>query len=70
MITHDTPESSNIARLHYDAATGELKIEFRSGKTYRYFDVPTDVWNMFIDAPSAGKFFASTIKDVYQSQAV
>lgn len=66
MITHDTPTSSNIARLKYDPETAILHVEFRSGKTYKYADLPMDIWNAFISAPSAGKFFNSTIKDVYR----
>lgn len=66
MTTHDTPTSSNIARLHYDAETAVLKIEFRSGKTYSYEDIPYDIFNAFVSAPSAGKFFNTTIKGVYK----
>lgn len=70
MITHDTPTSSNIARLQYDPDTAVLRVEFRSGKTYAYSDVPYDVFNVFQSAPSAGKFFASTIKGVYKEKQV
>jgi hypothetical protein len=70
MITHDTPTSSNIARLKYDDKQGILDVEFRSGKTYRYSNVPYDIWNAFISAPSAGKFFNSTIKGVYKESQV
>lgn len=70
MITHDTPTSSNIARLQYDEEVGKMQVEFRSGKTYEYDDVPYDIWNAFVSAPSAGKFFNSTIKDVYKGRQV
>lgn len=69
MTTHDTPTSTNIARLKYDEQTAELHVEFRSGKTYVYAEVPYDIWNAFISAPSAGKFFNSTIKGVYKERA-
>jgi hypothetical protein len=70
MITHDTPTSSNIARIQYDAETAVLKVEFRSGKTYSYADVPMDIVNAFVSAPSAGKFLNSTIKGVYKESQV
>lgn len=70
MIQHDTPTSSNIAHLKYDPATAVLTIEFRSGKTYSYADVPYDIVNAFISAPSAGRFFNSTIKGVYKEAQV
>jgi hypothetical protein len=68
MITHDTPNSTNIARLKYDEQTRHLDIEFRSGKTYRYLNVPMDVWNDFTQAPSAGFFFTKRIRDQYKQE--
>lgn len=70
MITHDTPDSSNIARIEYDADTGTMFIDFRSGKRYRYSDVSTDLWNQFIDAPSAGQFFNQRVKSAYKGVEV
>jgi hypothetical protein len=70
MTTHDTPTSSNIARLKYNPDTAELDVEFRSGKTYRYSDVPYDIFNAFVAAPSAGKFLNSTIRGVYKEKQV
>lgn len=70
MITHDTPNSSNIARLNYDDEKGLLMIEFRSGKMYRYHNVPYDVWNKLIDAPSPGKAFNSEIKGKFKEELV
>jgi hypothetical protein len=70
MITHDTPESSNIARLIYDDQNGVLQIEFHSGAKYEYLDISYDIWNMLISAPSVGKFFNSTIRGVYQERKV
>lgn len=70
MITHETPTSSNIAKLRYDDQSGTLFVEFRSGSTYKYDNVPYDIWNVFISAPSVGKFFNSTIKGVYKETKV
>jgi hypothetical protein len=36
-------ESSNVAAIGYDPASSELHVQFKSGQTYRYFDVPPDV---------------------------
>lgn len=70
MITHDTPNSSNIARLNYDDAKGMLMIQFRSGKMYRYHDVPYEVWNYLIEAPSVGRAFNSDIKGKFKEELV
>jgi hypothetical protein len=65
MTVHDTPNSSNIARIKYDAEAGQLHVEFRTRKTYVYEDVPPEIWNQFVSSESAGKFFASNIKGKY-----
>lgn len=70
MLTHDTPHSSNIARLNYNDDKGELMIEFRSGKFYRYHDVPYETWNKLIEAPSAGQFFNANIKGKFKEELV
>lgn len=70
MLTHDTPNSRNIARLNYNDDKGELMIEFRSGKFYRYHGVPYDTWNQLIKAPSAGQFFNANIKGKFKEELV
>jgi hypothetical protein len=65
MKIHDTPESSNIARLMYDGQN--LDIEFRKGRKYRYENVPDYVYEEFTKAPSAGNFFRLNIQGKYQS---
>lgn len=70
MTQHDTPNSSHIARLKYNPDTAELDIEFRNGKTYRYYELPYDIFNAFVAAPSAGKFLNSTIRGVYKEKQV
>ena len=52
--------SSNIAHLGWEAET--LFIKFNNGKSYSYPDVPMNVYNEFVDAPSAGKHFHAEIK--------
>ena len=70
MITHDTPNSSNISRLNYDDEKSMLMIEFRSGKMYRYHDVDSATWNKLIEAPSAGRFFNNEIKGKFKEELV
>lgn len=70
MITHDTPTSSNIARIHYDDDRGLLTIEFRSGKTYRYHNVPYDTWNFLVEAPSVGRAFNQEVKGKFKEEQV
>lgn len=58
----ETPESSNIARIAYDQANLVLKVEFKNGGIYDYFDVPDVVFEGMRNAPSKGQYLAQQIK--------
>ena len=62
----NTPESSNIARLAYDEASRVLKVEFKNGTFYDYFDVPEHVFKGMCNAPSKGQYLAQQIKGTYR----
>lgn len=53
--------SSNVSSIGYDMNTEELDIEFSSGKTYAYADVPYDTYQALLNAPSIGKFVRANI---------
>jgi hypothetical protein len=59
--------SSNIDSIGYDEDTQTLEIDFNSGATYQFKDVPVDVWNKFKGSASKGRFFRSQIKDSYSA---
>ena len=52
--------------VDYNEDTRQLDILFASGKTYRYFDVPAEVYAGLLDAESKGQFFNEEIKDAYR----
>jgi KTSC domain-containing protein len=56
-------ESSMMTFVKYDDDAGELDITFRSGKTYRYLEVPAEVYDGLLEADSKGEFFNDNIKD-------
>jgi len=58
----ETPESSNIARFAYDATAHVLRVEFKSGGLYDYFDVPNNIFEGMKAAPSKGQYLAYQIK--------
>ncbi|MPZ57950.1 MAG: KTSC domain-containing protein [Rhizobiales bacterium] len=58
-------ESSMITQVEYDDSADELDIVFSSGKAYRYFGVPPEVYAGLLDAESKGQFFNDEIKDEY-----
>ena len=62
----ETPESSNIARFAYDEQSLVLKIEFKKGGLYDYFDVPDYVFEGMRNAPSKGQYLAQQIKGIFR----
>jgi hypothetical protein len=63
-------KSSNLASVGYDASSKTLDIEFNSGKIYRYYQVPEDIYSQLMKAESAGKYFSATIRNVYESNEI
>ena len=57
--------SSAIVAATYDTDGKELELDFVRGASYTYQNVPEDVYEALIQAPSAGQFFASQIKTRY-----
>ena len=45
--------SSMMTWAGYDDSTGELDITFIGGKTYRYFEVPSEIYDGLLDAQIA-----------------
>jgi KTSC domain len=55
-------ESTTLATVAYDDAAGILQLEFRSGAAYRYFDVPLEMREGLLQAPSKGGYFNRQIR--------
>lgn len=53
--------SSNLESVGYEYDT--LYIRFNKGGLYAYYNVPVDVYNALLQAPSKGKFFHVYIID-------
>lgn len=54
--------SSHVSKVGYDAGSKELEIEFKNGKTAVYQDVPSDVANLVVNAPSVGSAIHTFLK--------
>ena len=57
--------SSNLASATFDPDTDTLTIEFNSGDSYDYFNVPQNVYRSLTLAGSAGDYFNRNIKGRY-----
>jgi hypothetical protein len=58
--------SSNVSHVGYDEETKTLKVRFKAGGEYHYFDVPKDAYEQLLSAKSIGAYFAKSVKNVYQ----
>ena len=65
-ITMHPAISSNIAAAGYDEVTRTLEIRFLNGATYRYTDVPKEIYEGMWKADSMGKFVHSNIASKYK----
>jgi predicted nuclease of predicted toxin-antitoxin system len=64
-------ESSVISSIFYDSKSQTLDIEFKaSGETYRYFEVPEDVYQGLVTAASKGVYLNSHIKPTYRTRKI
>lgn len=59
-------ESSIITSIGYDGLGKILHVQFRTGLTYLYFDVPLNVYDAFLTAPSRGSYFTKEIRNKYK----
>ena len=57
--------SSNIAAIGYSAVCRVLQVDFLTGRRYRYLEVPSQVFDRFLAAPSKGRFLNSVIKSEF-----
>lgn len=57
--------SSALTEVKYNARSRDLDIHLVNGRTYRYFDVPPEVYETLMTAPSKGAYFNAWIRDQY-----
>lgn len=55
-VTEIFLRSSHIVSTGYNQSTRMLYIKFSGNSIYRYYDVPVEVFEAFLDAPSHGRF--------------
>ena len=59
------PDSAAVRAIAYDARRHMLDVTFVDGGTYRYFDMPEEVFDRFRNAESAGRFMHEEILEQY-----
>jgi hypothetical protein len=63
-------ESSVLASVLYLPSLRRLEIEFRSGPSYQYSDVPESTYNELLTAESKGAYFNANIRNRFSSQQI
>lgn len=61
--TTEFPGSSNLASASYDPEVENLTIEFRSGRSYVYYNISAATYRGLTLAGSAGEYFNRQIKN-------
>jgi hypothetical protein len=59
-------ESSNVAAVGYDEEQESLYVEFKSGSTYKYLEVPFYAYEEMLSADSIGRYLNKEIKGRYE----
>ncbi len=60
--------STSLAWSQYHPRRRWLDIEFRTGKLYRYFNVPARSYRELLAADSKGRYFNSNIRNSFSYQ--
>lgn len=60
-----TVDSSNIESVGYDTSNRELHVRFLGNRTYVYSDVPAELYEELLRAPSKGSFLNRAVKGAY-----
>lgn len=62
--------SSNLTAAGRDPQTGVVHVEFKSGETYKYFNVPPEVFERLTRVASPGKYFHEMIRNSYAYEKI
>lgn len=58
-------DSSLLTSVAYEKDAEVLWLRFHNGRTYKYREVPEEVYEDLLDAESKGQYFLAEIRDAY-----
>lgn len=58
-------DSQLLSWVDYDASRRQLRVSFRSGERYLYFQVPASCYRELLEADSKGAFFNRHIRNCF-----
>jgi hypothetical protein len=62
--------SSNIRSIGYEESSMILEVEFTSGEVYQYFNVPSSLFQQFLNTSSKGSFLNDFIAHNFRYQRI
>lgn len=62
--------SSCLSKVGYSWLLRVLVLTFTSGATYKYFNVPHDIYKQLLKADSKGKFFRANVLNKYEYKRI
>lgn len=62
--------SNQVRAFGYEPKTQTFDVQFHDGRTYRYSNVPRNVFDGFLRAPSKGGYINAQIKGKYAFERV
>ncbi len=69
-MNRERVSSSSIKSVGYDPDAEILEVEFLKSGIYHYFDVPSRIYEDFINAFSKGRYYTVYIKDAYRYRRI
>ena len=66
MMNWQPLESKLLSSVAYDTEKSTLYLRFRSGDVYRYFDLPAEHYQQFLQAESQGRYFLAHIRNQFR----
>ncbi|NJL62591.1 MAG: KTSC domain-containing protein [Methylacidiphilales bacterium] len=63
-------ESSMVQAVGYDEGLKTLEVVFSNGKTYKYFQVPQEIYEQLLVAESKGSYMRDAVIDCYQYRKI
>lgn len=68
---HRQPVSSSVlASVGYSKHLHALEVEFKTGAIYRYLEVPKQVYDELMSAPSKAAYYDAKVRHQYSSRHV
>lgn len=70
MLSLKNVYSSHISSIGYDPATGTLQVHFSNGSIVDYLDVPSDIGDSILQAPSIGEALHAHVRGQFKTSYV